>query len=291
MTNFRGTGVAVITPFTPAGDVDMPALRRVIQHLIAGNVEYVVALGTTGESVTLSAIEQEQILDVFFEECADKMPVVLGIGGSDTASVCQKVAAWSSRYPQAVGILSVSPYYNKPTQEGIYQHYRAVSASTQLPIILYNVPPRTSSNMLPETVVRLANDCANIVAIKEASGSVSQGLELMAIKPAGFAVLSGDDGLATPTIAMGFEGLISVIANVLPQQTSDMVRAGLAGDFATARALHYQLQPFMNLCFAEGNPAGIKAAAEVAKLSGRAVRLPLMPASEELTAKIAAHLA
>lgn len=287
---FIGTGVAVVTPFSPDGTVDVAALRGIIRHLIAGKVEYLVALGTTGESVTLDADEQEQILDVFFDEAAGKIPVMMGIGGSDTRALVAKAEKWTKKYTQAAGILSVSPYYNKPTQEGIFQHYKAFCAATSLPILLYNVPPRTSSNMLPETVVRIAEACPNVVGIKEASGSIVQGMELMAIRPEGFLVLSGDDVLATPSMAMGFDGLISVIANALPLQTSDMIRAAVAGDTATARSLHYQLQPFMQLCFAEGNPAGVKAALEALGLCRRDVRLPLVAASDKLAGQLAQSL-
>lgn len=284
---FTGTGVAVVTPFAPDGTLDVAALRAIIRHLIAGKVEYLVALGTTGESVTLDHAEQEQILDIFFDECTGKIPVVMGIGGNDTRALCAKAAAWTQRYPNAAGILSASPYYNKPTQEGIFLHYQAFAACTSLPILLYNVPPRTSSNVLPETVVRIARACPNVVGVKEASGSIVQGMELMAIRPEGFLVLSGDDVLATASVAMGFDGLISVIANALPLQTSDMIRAALAGDIATARSLHYQLQPFMQQCFAEGNPAGVKAALEAMGLSTRMVRLPLAPASDKLAGQLA----
>jgi 4-hydroxy-tetrahydrodipicolinate synthase len=286
MHPFTGTGVAVVTPFDQSHQLDLPALQRVLEHLIVGGVEYLVALGTTGESTTLSADEQKQLLDTIFAVCKGKAPVVIGAGGNNTLQLCEKVEALTKAYPEAAGILSVSPAYNKPQQAGIYQHYRAVAESTDLPIILYNVPGRTASNLAAETTLRLAHDLPNVVAVKEASGKLEQVMEIIRQRPEGFAVLSGDDLLSLPIIAMGGEGTISVTANALPDPFSRMIRAALAGDGHTARRLHYALMPLIELNFAEGNPAGVKGMMALQNLCGPAVRLPLVSASPALSTQM-----
>ncbi|MEM6262275.1 MAG: 4-hydroxy-tetrahydrodipicolinate synthase [Bacteroidota bacterium] len=285
MDSLIGTGVAVVTPFDEQQQVDLPALRRIIRHLIAGKVEYLVALGTTGESVTLSPTESDLVVQTFMEEAAGKVPVVVGVGGNNTASLCEKVAHFTRKFAPAA-ILSVSPYYNKPTQEGLYQHYKAVAGATHLPVILYNVPGRTSMNLQADTTLRLANDVANIVAIKEASGNFEQCMKLIENRPPGFLVISGDDFLTLPLVALGFDGVISVIANAFPGDFSEMVRLGRLDRTDDARQIHYQLLPLMHLAFEEGNPAGIKAIMEAQGLCNRRVRLPLIEASEELKANI-----
>jgi 4-hydroxy-tetrahydrodipicolinate synthase len=289
MQSLTGTGVAVVTPFTVDGAVDFPALRSIIDHLITGGIEYLVALGTTGEVVTLSADEQTQVLETFVAACSDRIPWVLGIGGNDTRVVCDKVRAYSERY-QPAAILSVSPAYNKPTQDGLFAHYQAVAQSTSLPVILYNVPGRTAANVAAETTLRLAHACANIVAIKEASGNFDQCMRIIAEAPEGFELISGDDATTLPLMALGAKGAISVTANALPRDFSDMVRATLAQDYALARALHYRLLPAMTLNFVEGNPAGVKQLMALMGLCSPQVRLPLVPASAALRNRMEALL-
>lgn len=290
MSQFAGTGVAIITPFDSQGEVDSHALRKVVQHLTTGKVEYLVVLGTTGESPTLSDSEQHQVIEIIQDENQGRLPIVLGIGGNNTHAVCEKAEKWTRLF-RPDGILSVSPYYNKPAQEGLYQHYQKIASHTDLPIILYNVPPRTGSNISAETTLRLATDCSNIVAIKEASGDFEQIMNILANKPADFEVLSGDDLLALPMISCGAAGIISVTANALPLQFSNMVRACLKGDYAEARKLHYALLPLIQLNFAEGNPVGVKAMMNIQGICERFVREPLFPASESLIADMKKELA
>ncbi|MDX2246926.1 MAG: 4-hydroxy-tetrahydrodipicolinate synthase [Bacteroidia bacterium] len=290
MQQFSGTGVAVVTPFSSDHTLDEAALRNIINFLIEGKVEYFVVLGTTGESVTLSAEEKKRVIEIFFQETDNRVPIVLGSGGNNTAEICKHVEYYTEKYRPA-GILSVSPYYNKPSQEGIYQHYKAVAGSTDLPVILYNVPGRTSSNVLSQTTLRLAHDCANIVAVKEASGNFEQFMEILREKPTGFQVLSGDDAISIPMISLGAEGTISVIANALPREFSNMVRAALEGRYEEARAIHYRIFPFMQLIFREGNPVGIKVLMEMLGICGSTVRLPLVEGSPALREAIQSQLA
>ncbi len=290
MKNLIGTGVAVVTPFDENKAVDHEALARVIEHLIAGKVEYLVALGTTGESVTLNKEETFAVLDTFFKVNDNRLPIVVGVGGNDTREVCAHAREVEARYP-AAALLSVSPYYNKPTQEGIYQHFKALAESTDIPIILYNVPPRTSSNIQAETVVRLAKDFKNIVAVKEASGDLLQGMAIIADRPEGFLVLSGDDQLGLAQLALGFEGVISVVGNAFPAIFSQLVRDALAGNMEAARKASYKLRKLMALNFVEGNPAGVKTAMALQGLCRKDVRLPLVKASEKLVAEIQKEMA
>lgn len=287
--SWRGTGVALVTPFTADGSLDLPALKRVVAHVIAGGVDYLVPLGTTGETATLDEDEAIAVVDTVLAANNGRLPVLLGCGGNNTKAVAHKMEAWGKRF-QVQGYLSVSPYYNRPTQEGIYQHYKVLAGASPLPIVLYNVPPRTGSNMLPETVLRLAHDFANIVAIKEASGSIEQGGQILRSKPAGFAVISGDDGLAWPGIAVGMAGLISVAANSHPALVSGMVQAALAGEPKTAQEAHLRLLPLIELLFREGNPAGVKAALAHLGVAGPDVRLPLVSATRQLRSFIHDHL-
>ncbi|MEZ4774625.1 MAG: 4-hydroxy-tetrahydrodipicolinate synthase [Bacteroidia bacterium] len=290
MQQFSGTGVAVVTPFSSDYTLDTYALRKTINHLIDGKVEYLVVLGTTGESATLSSEEKKRVIDIFFEETDNRIPLVLGSGGNNTAEICKQVEYYTEKYRPA-GILSVSPYYNKPSQEGIYQHYKAVAGSTDLPVILYNVPGRTSSNVLAPTTLRLAHDCSNIVAVKEASGNFEQFMEILRERPAGFQVLSGDDSISIPMISLGAEGTISVIANALPLEFSDMIRAALAGKYEEAREIHYRIFPFMQLIFREGNPVGIKVLMEMLGICSPTVRLPLVEGTAALREAIQGQLA
>lgn len=283
---FSGTGVALITPFDTHNQVDFAALDRIVDHVIEGGVNYIVALGTTGETPTLTHTEKLAVLRAIVRKTADRVPVVCGAGGNDTAEVLQ----WISEVAQegAAGLLSVVPYYNKPSQEGMYRHFAAISQSTELPIILYNVPGRTVANMLPETSLRLAREFSNIVAIKEASGSLPQCMDLVAGAPDHFAVLSGDDDLVLPQIACGMQGVISVAANCYTRDFSNMVRAALQGDYETARNLHYGLLSGIRLLFAEGNPTGVKAVMHQLGLCENILRLPLIEASGALYQKLSA---
>ncbi len=280
-----GTGVALVTPFLPNGQVDFKGLKRAIKHVLDGGVEYIVALGTTGETATLEADERLEVLDTIFEETSGRAPIVLGIGGNHTTAVCRNAREWSDRYP-AAAILSVSPYYNRPSQEGIYQHYKQIVDSVDLPLILYNVPPRTASNISPDTTLRLATDFSQIIGTKEASGSMDQCMDILRQKPDGFELVSGDDLLTLPLIALGTKGIISVSANALARSFSDMTRAALAGNWELARSLHYEMQPLIRLNFAEGNPVGVKTLMELLGICGRDVRMPLMMGSEALVAEM-----
>ncbi len=288
MKHLHGTGVALVTPFGVDGSVDESSLRRVIRHCIDGGVDYLVALGTTAEVVTLRPAEKELILRTVISENAGNLPLVIGIGGNDTVQLGE-VLDTMDLTPFAA-ILSVSPYYNKPTQEGIYQHFKYLAARTDKPLILYNVPSRTGSNILPETVIRLARDCWNIQGIKEASGNMEQISTIIASAPDDFDVISGDDFTAVSTIKAGGIGVISVLGQGLPVQYGQMIRTALDGDLKKADALEKDLLPGMDLIFREGNPAGIKAIFEYLGLSGAAVRLPLVEASSQLKNQIAGFM-
>jgi 4-hydroxy-tetrahydrodipicolinate synthase len=289
MNLFHGTGVAVVTPFLSDRSLDLTALRRLTNHLISGGIEYLVVLGTTGEVATLNEDEQKLVIETVLEENQGRVPVVIGVGGNDTRKICKTASAYSEQF-DIQGLLSVSPYYNKPSQEGIYQHYKAFAQATDLPIILYNVPPRTASNMSATTSLRLAHDFANIVAIKEASGDLEQCMHILREMPDGFTLLSGDDALTIPLISLGAAGVISVTANAFPRMFSDMTRAALSGDFEQARHLFYRLMPLINLNFAEGNPAGVKCELACQEICQDQVRLPLVAASDELKENIASAI-
>jgi 4-hydroxy-tetrahydrodipicolinate synthase len=284
MINLKGTGVAMVTPFDANGAVDYRGLKKLTRHLIDGGIEYLVVHGTTGENVTLTADEKAKTLATVVEENNGKLPVILGIGGNNTAETAKLFS--NSLFEKGVnGILSVSPYYNKPTQEGIYQHFKIISEQSDLPIIMYNVPGRTSSNMLPETTLRLA-ELNNIVAIKEASGNMEQIMEVIANKPKDFYVISGDDPIAFPLAAAGGDGVISVIGNAFPKEFSDMFRATFKGDMEAARELHYRCLPIIPKLFQEGNPAGVKEVLRFLGVCGNNVRLPLVPVSSGLSADL-----
>jgi 4-hydroxy-tetrahydrodipicolinate synthase len=268
-----GTGIALITPFKKDLSIDFDALSNIIEHCISGGVEYLVALGTTGESVTLTKEEKKKIYQFVAQQAKGRVACVAGIGGNHTAEVTEMLKSFNVKGYDAV--LSVSPYYNKPNQEGIYQHYREVSKASKLPIILYNVPGRTGSNMSAATTLRIAKDCKNVIAIKEASGQPEQFMDLLAAKPKGFNIISGDDNLTLPFLAMGMCGVISVIGNAYPREFSTMVRLGLNGNYDEARLLHYKLYEMMKAIFMDGNPGGIKYVMNKMKLCQNLVRLPL----------------
>ncbi|GAA4922470.1 4-hydroxy-tetrahydrodipicolinate synthase [Mucilaginibacter defluvii] len=288
MNKFFGTGVAMVTPFQPDGQVDFDGLNNLIEHLIDGGVEYLVVLGTTGESATLSKDEKKKIFKCVAEKNNGRLPLVAGIGGNDTREVVELIKGFDSTGYDA--ILSVSPYYNKPTQDGIYQHYKAIAQASALPVILYNVPGRTGSNIAPETTVRLANDFDNIIGIKEAAGNFDQFNQILRDMPEDFLFISGDDPVTLPLIAMGGAGLISVVGNALPRELSDMVRQCLAGDFKTARKAHFSLIEFTRLMFAEGNPAGVKSALKQLGICADNLRLPLAPVSSATEQAIASEI-
>lgn len=276
----RGTGVAIVTPFTKKGNVDTEGLSKVVKHLHAGKVEYIVVLGTTGESVTLSKDEKKLVIEIVIKANAGKLPLVLGIGGNNTQEVINTIQHTDLKPFEA--ILSVAPYYNKPSQEGYYQHFKAISKSTKKDIILYNVPGRTGSNVTWETQVRIASDCKNIVATKEASGNMEQVMKIIKNKPKGFMVISGDDNITLPIIAAGGDGVISVVANAFPKDFSEMVRLSLKHKFTEAQKLHYGLIDITDQLFADGNPGGIKYALSLLKKCEAYVRLPLVEPNEKV---------
>jgi len=284
MEQFRGTGVALITPFTSNGDIDFDALERLVNYQVDNGIDYLVVLGTTGETATLTKEEKEQIKVKVLEVNDGRLPVVLGLGGNNTRSLVKELE--QDNFDGFSAILSVSPYYNKPSQEGIYQHYKMIAAASPLPVILYNVPPRTGSNITPATVMRLANDCQNIIGVKEAAGDFEQVLELIKNKPADFLVISGEDKLALPLVLAGGAGVISVIGQGLPASFSDMIRLGQGGTPDKAFEIYYGLSESIDLIFAEGNPSGIKSMLKSLGISETYVRLPLVPATQDLQQKI-----
>lgn len=289
MHQFAGTGVALVTPFNNDSSIDFGSLEKLVNHVIDGGVNFLVALGSTGETPTLSREEQQQVLSFVVEKCAGRVPVVCGIAGNNTAEVVKNVQSYD--LTGVAGILSASPHYNKPSQEGIYQHFKAIATATDKPIILYNVPGRTGSNMAPDTVIRLANDFKNIVAIKEASGNLAQCMQLVQAKPDHFAILSGDDDLFITQAAIGMQGVISVAANSFTKKFTTMVNSALAGDFVATRKEHYELLKGIGLLFVEGNPTGVKSALEAMNICPANVRLPLMPASDKLRSDMKNYIA
>lgn len=284
MNKFYGTGVAIVTPFQADGQVDYNGLTNVINHLINAGVEYLVSLGTTGENATLSQEEKQKIWIHTAEVVAGRVSLIAGIGGNNTHEVVEQIKQFNITGYDA--ILSASPAYNKPTQEGIYQHYKAIAENSTLPIILYNVPSRTGSNINAETTVRLASDFKNIIGIKEASGNFDQFNQIMRDKPEGFLFISGDDPVTLPMMALGAVGVISVIANALPRQCSDMVRLCLKGDYKAAQKPHAELIDFTRLMFTEGSPAGVKTALKHLGICGDTLRLPLVQVSEATANRI-----
>lgn len=288
MTQFVGTGVALITPFNADLSIDFDALERLVELNIENGTEYLVISGTTGESVTITSEEKKQLIKFIAKVNKGRLPLVLGVGGNNTAKVVEELK--TSDLSDIDAILSVSPYYSKPTQEGLYQHFKAVAEATTKPIILYNVPGRTSKNMEPTTTIRLANDFDNIIAVKEAGNNVHQYLELLRTKPKDFLVLSGDDDLALGVALAGGSGVISVIGQALPKEFSEMIRLGIAGKAKEAYDVHFKLMPITGMIFSENNPAGIKAVLEALDISESHVRLPLVEASKELKKAIIEEL-
>ncbi len=284
----RGTGVALVTPFKQNMEIDFPALERVINYVIENGAEYVVTLGTTGETPTLSKDEKIELILFTYQVVNDRVPVVVGIGGNNTLSLIKDLETFPLH--KAAAVLSASPYYNKPSQEGIYQHYKALAEVSPKPIILYNVPGRTGRNMMAQTTLRLAHDFKNIIGIKEASGDLSQAMQILKDKPGDFLVLSGDDNLALPQMACGMDGIISVIANCMPKQFAEMVRLSLQNNFAAAKLFNDQMLEAYDLLFAENNPAGVKAFLAELGLIENNLRLPVVPLSEGLYAAVTKYL-
>lgn len=284
----RGTGVAVITPFTKNDKVDYDALGKLLDFLLSNGVDYIVTMGTTGETPVLSKEEKKQIIEFTYKHINKRVPVVVGVGGNNTKSVIDDL----NYFPldEAVAVLSASPYYNKPSQEGLYQHYKMIAANSPKPVILYNVPGRTGKNMEANTTIRLAREVSNIAGIKEASGDMQQCMEILRHRPDDFLVVSGDDALTMPQLACGMDGVISVAANALPQQFSAMVNAGLKNDFTTAKKINDALIDAYNLMFAENNPAGVKAFLYELGIIENVFRLPVVALSSELHKKVKLYL-
>ncbi|RYZ20962.1 MAG: 4-hydroxy-tetrahydrodipicolinate synthase [Chitinophagaceae bacterium] len=284
----RGTGVALVTPFDKNGALDLKSLERLIHFVIEGGVDYIVSLGTTGETPVLSREEKLEVLQCTFSTVEARVPVVIGAGGNDTAAVIREIEAFPME--KAAAILSASPYYNKPSQEGIYQHYKAIASVSARPIILYNVPGRTGSNIAAETTVRLARDFANINGIKEASGNMNQCMQILRDVSSDFMMVSGDDNLAMAQIACGMNGVISVAANCFPKDFSMMINSALEGNFQEARSINTRLLRGYDLLFAENNPAGVKAFLAELGVIENYLRLPLVPLSESVHAQVRTYM-
>jgi len=284
MQMFVGTGVALVTPFKKDFSVDTEALVRIVNHVIAGGVEYLVVLGTTAESATLTKDEKEQVIKTVLEANNKRLPVVLGVGGNNTADIISELKTRDFNGIDA--ILSVSPYYNKPTQEGIFQHFKLIAENSPIPVIIYNVPGRTGSNVLPATVIRLATEVKNIIGIKEAAGDIVQAMKIIQHKPKDFLVISGDDMITLPMVLAGGAGVISVIGEGYPQQFSQMVRLGLQRKADEAYELHYKIADSIDMIFEQGNPAGIKEVFKALNLSEKTVRLPLVNVNEDLANRL-----
>ncbi|MDF2853745.1 MAG: 4-hydroxy-tetrahydrodipicolinate synthase [Sphingobacterium multivorum] len=288
MNELHGAGVALVTPFNSDESVDFEALGQLIDLQINEGMDYLVSLGTTGEVATLTNDERKRIWDFTVKRVNGRLPLVAGIGGNNTAEIVEQIKNFDPT--GFCAILSVSPYYNKPTQEGIYQHYKAVASASPLPVILYNVPGRTGSNITAQTTLRLANDFSNIVAIKEASGNFAQFSEILRDKPAEFLLISGDDPVTLPMMSLGAAGIISVIGNALPKKVATLAKLCAEGNYAEARSIHNALLDITDLCFIEGNPAGVKYILQELGIGKDQLRLPLVPVSEKIQAAIKEEL-
>ena len=284
MKKFRGTGVAIVTPFKNDSSIDFAALGRVVNHVLSGGVNYIVVLGTTGESVTLTKDEKKAIISYVIEVTDNRVPLVVGIGGNNTQEAINCVR--HSNLTGIEGILTVAPYYNKPNQRGLFQHFKAIANSTSIPIILYNVPGRTCSNISSETCLELANQCENVVGIKEASGDMAQIMRIIKNKPDNFSVISGDDLMTIPIIASGGAGVISVLANAFPAATSELVANSLKSNFKSAREIQLRYLEMVELLFIDGNPAGVKAMLSIMNLCLNNLRLPLVPVNRTIYTRI-----
>jgi 4-hydroxy-tetrahydrodipicolinate synthase len=286
---FKGLGIALVTPFTKEGKVDFTALRRLLDYQLSNGIDFICLLGTTAETPTLSVEERQQVKDLVVEKVNGQVPILMGCGGNNTAAVVEQIQ--TGDFTGIEGVLSVCPYYNKPSQEGLYQHFKAIAAAAatrNLSVVLYNVPGRVGVNMTAETTLRLANECENIVAIKEASGNFTQIDDIIKNKPANFDVISGDDGITFPLITLGAVGVISVIGNALPKEFSRMVRLALNGDYQNALLIHHKFTELFKLLFVDGNPAGVKAMLNSMGLIENELRLPLVPSRISTMEKISA---
>jgi 4-hydroxy-tetrahydrodipicolinate synthase len=281
---FTGTGVALVTPFRKQETIDFSKLESLINHILTEGADYIVALGTTSEAATMTETERHALQDFIVESVGGRCPVMLGLGGNNTLAVTDAIA--NTNFDGISGILSVAPYYNKPNQRGLAQHFKQIADASPVPVIIYNVPGRTGVNIMAETTLQLATECPNIIGIKEASGNIGQVMQILRSKPANFAVISGDDALTYPMITLGASGVISVMANALPKEMSSMVRYAMKGDIKKALPLHYRMLPLMNAIFEEGNPSGIKALLEIEGLIGNTLRMPLVKVSKGLYNKL-----
>ncbi len=288
ITNFTGTGVAIVTPFFSNGEIDYNSLKSLLDNIIDGGVDFIVGLGTTSEAVTLTSDEKREVMHYVIEIVNNRVPIVMGVGGNNTLGVVNEIK--NSSFKGVTGILSVAPYYNKPNQRGLYEHFKAIATASSIPVILYNVPSRTSSNIAAETVLKLANEFTNIVAVKEASGDLAQVMEIIKNKPDGFSVLSGDDALTFPMITLGAEGVISVIANAFPSEFSKMVAFARNNKIEKAREVHYSLLEIIDLLFEDGNPAGVKAALEIMDQMANNLRLPMVPVTHDIYLKLSQEI-
>jgi 4-hydroxy-tetrahydrodipicolinate synthase len=283
---FIGTGVALITPFRKQETIDFSKLEPLINNIINNGVDYIVALGTTSEAATMTETERRALQDFIIETVGGRVPIMLGLGGNNTLAVRDTIA--NTNFDGVSGILSVAPYYNKPNQRGLAQHFKQIAEASPVPVIIYNVPGRTGVNIQAETTLQLAAECPNIIGIKEASGNISQVMQILRNKPEKFMVISGDDSLTYPMMTMGASGVISVLANALPKEMSSMVKYALKGDVKKALPLHFRMLPLMNAIFDEGNPTGIKALMEIQGQIGNTLRMPLVKSSKQLYNKISA---
>ncbi|MEI6820428.1 MAG: 4-hydroxy-tetrahydrodipicolinate synthase [Bacteroidota bacterium] len=283
---FKGTGVAVVTPFHKHGTVDFTSLGKIVEHLVTNDIDYIVALGTTAEVATLSENEKIAVTDFIIEAVDKRVPIMLGIGGNDTLKIVEQVKNMS--FDGISAILTVAPYYNRPQQRGLFYHFKSIVDVSPVPMVIYNVPSRTSVNISAETTLKLANEVTGIIGIKEASGNILQCMEIIKNKPKDFLVISGDDALTLPFIAAGADGVISVVANAFPKEFSEMVDLALAGNMKKAREIHYKLLKFINAIFEDGSPSGVKAALEVMELCSNNLRLPLVKVNKQTNASISA---
>lgn len=284
MKKFRGTGVAIVTPFKNDSSIDFAALGRVVNHVISGGVNYIVVMGTTGESATLTKDEKKAIISYVVEVTDNRVPLVVGIGGNSTQEVINCIR--HANLTGVEGILSVAPYYNKPNQRGLFQHFKAIATCSPIPVIIYNVPGRTCSNISSDTCIELANECENIVAVKEASGDIAQIMRIIKGKPDSFSVISGDDMMTIPIIASGGSGVISVLANAFPSVTSELVSNALKSNFKSAREIQLRYLEMTELLFIDGNPSGVKAMLNIMNLCQINLRLPLVPVNRTIYTRI-----
>jgi 4-hydroxy-tetrahydrodipicolinate synthase len=284
MKKFKGTGVAIVTPFKNDSSIDFAACGRVINQVIKGGVNYIVAMGTTGESPTLTKDEKKALISYVVEVIDNRVPLVVGIGGNNTQDVINCVR--QANLAGVDGILSVAPYYNKPNQRGLFQHFKAIATCSPIPVILYNIPGRTNVNVTADTCLELAHECENIVGVKESSGDITQIMKIIKDKPENFNVISGDDMMTLPLVAAGGSGVISVLANAFPSQCSELVNHALKGNFKSAREIQFRLIELTELCFIEGNPSGIKAMLNVLNICQNNLRLPLVPVSRTIYTRI-----